>query len=269
MEFFTYLETIIAQDNIQLKAKAIEELYANLEQFEFAHHQSSRYFTTPSYASFCTVVHPARVPKRRNFNTVEGKVILLHAITHIEYSAIDLALDSAYRFKEMPFAYYRDWIEVAHDEVRHFFMLEALLKELGSYYGEQVVHNSLFEAGVDTYTSTLDRMAIVPRFLEANGLDANPKIIQKLEKIGDSFSQKIIEALHVILNEEIEHVRKGDRWFKYLCNQEGLDYESYFEIVERIYPNSLGKKHWLNQKDRVEAGFSCDELKVIAGKKVC
>jgi len=194
---------------------------------------------------------------------------MLHAIAHIEYSAIDLALDAAYRFRGMPMEFYADWLEVADDECRHFLMIEQLLKALGHRYGDLPVHAGLFEAGRRTPT-LLERMAVVPRYLEANGLDANPKIIQKLSTMDDAMAKKIIEALEVILDEEIDHVKKGDRWFRWACMREGVEdvTERYLQIVEKHYPSSFHKKCDLNLKARRAAGFACDELEAICGKKL-
>ena len=194
--------------------------------------------------------------------------MLLHSIAHIEYSAIDLALDAAYRFSGLPKEYYDDWLEVAEDEIRHFRMIETLLHEVGGVYGEYSVHDGLFEAMRKTPT-LLSRMAVVPRYLEAGGLDANPKIIQKLSKFKDQFAQKMIDAQEIILAEEISHVQKGDKWFKYACDLDGKNYDIYFKILKEIMPNSAKKKNFINKEARLEAGFSCEELNQISTKQEC
>ncbi len=227
-------------------------------------------FERPSYASFCSVVSPQAVPKRRNLQSPQGQIALLHAVAHIEYSAIDLALDAAYRFSGLPRAFYDDWLQVADDEVRHFEMIEGLLKRLGSGYGALCVHDALFEASMRTAHSLSHRMAVVPRYLEAGGLDANEQILQRLSRLPhDAMLQSIKEALEVILREEIEHVAKGDRWFAFACAQEGIDKEAYFEIIDHYYPTTFERKRTLNTAARLEAGFTCKELSRIALEPVC
>ncbi len=271
MDFFRILHDILITDTPSDKIarfKAFYDAYL-LDDVIFENEYEPIYFDSPSYAGFCQIVEPLAVPKRRNMAQRKGQIILLHAITHIEYSAIDLALDHAYRFTDMPRDYYDDWLKVADDEIRHFLMLEGLLNELDSSYGEVEVHDSLFEASQRTQ-SLLERMAVVPRFLEASGLDATPEILLKLERMPKTpFIEKIKAALEVIVDEEVDHVLKGDRWFSYACEQEGVETSVYFEIIEKYYPRSFPRKKMINVKARQEAGFSCDELNIIASAKVC
>jgi uncharacterized ferritin-like protein (DUF455 family) len=177
-----------------------------------------------------------------------------------------LALDAAYRYKNMPIEFYNDWLEVAEDEIRHFSLLEELLAEVGYKYGDLPVHNSLWEAGLKSL-ELIDRMAVVPRWHEANGLDANEKIIQRLKSYSDEFANKIIKALNIILEEEIPHVQKGDKWFKYECDRLGKDYAVYFEIIERVFEN-VKKKEYMNVNARKEAGFSCSEIQRLSNKNI-
>ena len=272
MKFYEQLEKLLTQTNHKTKIEEFKDFYQKYKNGEctFEDEYEKKLFEHPSYESFCKVVPPQDVPKRKNLTTKEGQIYLLHAIAHIEYSAIDLALDAAYRFSGLPKQYYDDWLEVADDEVNHFLMLEELLNEVGGYYGEVEVHNALFEAMQRTSHSFLERMAVVPRYLEANGLDATPAILRKLEKLPQSeMLGRIIKALHVIVDEEVSHVQKGDRWFSYACEKEDREKECYFEIIDRYYPLWLGKKKELNVEARREAGFTCNELKTMAHKEVC
>ncbi len=271
MDFFRTLHTLLIIETPSEKIARFKVFYdAYLaDEVIFEKEYEAHYFESPSYAGFCHVVEPLAVPKRRNMAQKKGQIILLHAITHIEYSAIDLALDHAYRFTDMPRDYYDDWLKVADDEIRHFLMLEGVLNELGSSYGEVDVHDALFEASQRTQT-LLDRMAVVPRFLEASGLDATPEILIRLDRMPQTpFIAKIKAALEVIVEEEVDHVLKGDRWFSYACEQEGVDTSVYFEIIEKYYPRSFPRKKMINVKARQQAGFSCDELNIIASEKVC
>jgi len=269
MEFFTELEKIIQLKNYNDKISQSKKFIKNFKEkkIEFNHNYQIISFL-PSYETFCKVVSPQKVPRRRGFETDLKKATLIHAIVHIEYSAIDLAFDACYRFRNMPMKFYEDWIEVAEDEVRHFEILNSLLNEIGYKYGDIEVHNSLWEASQKTQT-LIERMAIVPRWLEANGLDANEKIIEKLTNYkNDKIALKLIEALKIILKEEIPHVSKGDFWFKWACEKENKNIEkTYFEIVNKVYKN-VSKKVYINVSARKEAGFSCSEIQNLAREEV-
>ena len=148
-------------------------------------------------------------------------------------------------------------------------MLHELLDELGGKYGDLEVHNSLFEASQRTQT-LLERMAVVPRYLEANGLDATPMILEKLKKLPkNEMLDKVSSALNIILEEEIDHVKKGDVWFSYACEKEGVKPDIYFKIIDKYYPQGFLRPKNLNIDGRKEAGFSCNELKIMAHKEVC
>jgi len=271
MNFYKELELIIEAKNPQTKIELFNEFYDSYKNghVEFEKEFDAKEFKEPSYSLTCKVISPQKVPKRSNLTTREGQINLLHAIAHIEYSAIDLALDASYRFFGLPKKYYDDWLEVADDEIRHFLMLEKLLNELGAKYGDIEVHNALFEASSRTQT-LLERMAVVPRYLEANGLDATPMILQKLKKLPQNdMLDKVSSALHVILQEEIDHVKKGDVWFNYACQKENVDQDVYFEIIEKYYPQGFLRARNLNADARKEAGFSCSELNFIAKRQVC
>ncbi len=272
MNFYKELAKILQISKPAEKIEHFEQFYAlyKTQQLSFESEDEVICFTTPSYAKFCQVVAPQDVVKRKNLTTKQGQINLLHAIAHIEYSAIDLALDAAYRFRGLPKQYYDDWLVVADDEVRHFMMIEKLLEELGANYGDVTVHNALFEASQKTQHSFLERMAVVPRYLEANGLDATPMILEKLQKLpSDEMIKKIISSLKIILDEEIDHVKKGDIWFEYACKEQNIDREVYFEIIKKYYPRGFLRPDDLNIEARREAGFSCSELKIMAQKDVC
>jgi len=269
MNFYKELETAITTHDIEEKEQIIKKL---LEYCNKVEHISSDFtpkdFEYPSYAPICKIVPPKELPRRRNFQTKEGLALMLHSIVHIEYSAIDLALDAVYRFPQMPVDYKIDWLVVADDEVRHFRMLLDILTSLGAKYGDFPVHSGLFEASIHTAGDVLDRMAIIPRHYEATGLDVNPKIIAKLSQYKDSFAIKeTLSALDIIYKEEIEHVKKGDRWFKYICQERGLDIQSsFFEILDK-YELRKKSRNDLNVTARRKAGFSCSELKSLGAKE--
>lgn len=271
MDYFSTLEAILIENVAENKFRMFNEFYECFlkNDISFDNNYQAPVLNNPSYSSFLNIIKPTALPPIKNFKSIEGKKYLVHTILHIEYSAIDLALDAALRYQNMPIEYYKDWLEVANDEIRHFLMLEKLLKELGGFYGEFDVHKNLFEAMQQT-PDFLSRMACVPRYLEANGLDQNPKIMQKLNSNKDEFNVKFIKALEIILDEEVEHVRKGDFWFKYECKRLNLDpINTYYKAIERIFPGSTRRKMDLNFIARKEAGFSCDELKFLSKKNDC
>jgi uncharacterized ferritin-like protein (DUF455 family) len=268
MMFFDTLEKILQITQPDDKIAQFNLFYSQFLAGKFHYHDKgiAKVFTTPSFASVCHIVDAKSMQKRRALSTTQGKAYLIHAIAHIEYSAIDLALDHAYRFRNMPENFYADWLEVAADEIRHFLLCQTLLKRYGYHYGSFDVHAFLFDISQRSL-DLVTRMAVVPRHLEASGLDANPQMIAKLSHHHDSFAKEAIETLELILKEEVSHVKKGDYWFKWACKKEGIDPKEYFEIVERILPGSKKKKPFVNMKARQKAGFSCDELRILSDEK--
>lgn len=271
MKYYKLLENVILESNPNEKISKFKDFFELFKEnsLEFEENYLPYEMDKPSYNNLLKVVLPQEAKQRKYVNTKEGKINLLHTIAHIEYSAIDLALDAALRFPNMPKQFYEDWLVVAEDEIRHFLMIEKLLKELGSFYGDLEVHTNLFEAMKKT-PDLVSRMAVVPRYLEANGLEQNPKIMEKLKSNPDSFNTKILEALNIILEEEITHVFKGDKWFKYACEQESLNpEETYLQMLEKVFPGSTNRRYDLNFEARKKAGFSCDELKFLSKKQDC
>jgi uncharacterized ferritin-like protein (DUF455 family) len=201
------------------------------------------------------LIPPQQVPRRRA-DTVAGRAALVHALAHIEFNAINLALDAAHRFAGMPPAYYADWLRVADEEALHFDLLNAHLATLGHTYGNFPAHNGLWEMALKTAHDPLVRMALVPRVLEARGLDATPLIVNKLKAAQD---QHMVEILGVIERDEIGHVAIGSHWFAYLCQARGLEPEATFRqlLVEYDAPPL---KPPFNLEARRKAGFSEPEL---------
>jgi len=265
MNLYKVLEEAIESNTMAIKEKLTRQCFEYCSQNELI---DDPFFIpkrpdTPSYAQRCTIVEPKALKARKDFHTNEGLATLVHAIAHIEYSAIDLALDAVYRFPHMNQAYKLDWLSVALDEIRHYLMLESLLGELGFNYGDFPVHSGLFDAAVDTASNHLERMAIIPRYYEASGLDVTPQILKRLEnKKKLPFVKKFIEILNVIYQEEIEHVQKGDYWFKALCKIENKDINVYFEILEKYKLLANHRPH-LNADARKKAGFSYHEIKLL------
>jgi len=265
MNVYKILEEALCNDSIVIKERFTQQCLEYCSQNELIDSQSfsPKEFNSPSYAKKCKIVEPKALKTRKNFDTKEGLATLVHAVLHIEYSAIDLALDAVYRYPEMPQEYKIDWLEVALDEIRHYKMLEELLVELGFSYGSFPVHSGLFEASIKTQKNLLDRMAIIPRYYEASGLDVTPQILKKLHnKRKLPFVSKLINILHIIYDEEITHVQKGDYWFKKLCNNSQNITEIYLDILKRYNLLEQPRPH-VNVEGRKRAGFSCNELKKL------
>ncbi len=204
------------------------------------------------------LVNPSQVPRRRLGNPA-GRVALLHAIAHIEFNAINLALDAACRFRDMPEDYYCDWLSVAADEARHFQMLQQRLLDLDAEYGDHPAHNGLWEMAEQTADSCLVRMALVPRVLEARGLDVTPGMMVRLDAVGD---QQSCAVLQIILDEEVGHVAIGSRWFAWCCEQEGKEPGATFlELLQSRYAGSV--RGPFNRTARLLAGFSEAEMKAL------
>ena len=205
---------------------------------------------------------PHRLVPQRGAKTPEGRARLLHAIVHIEFSAINLALDHAARFRGMPEQYYADWIGVAVEEACHFTLLRQRLQALGYDYGDFAAHGGLWEMSEKTQNDVMVRMALVPRLLEARGLDATPPIRAKLAQAGDAESARLLD---IILHDEIGHVGLGDHWFRQLCAERNLEPEStYLNLLSRFKaPRPILP---MNEAARLQAGFSTTELAALAKK---
>ena len=204
------------------------------------------------------LVPPRELPQR-GLGSEEGRAALLHAITHIEFNAINLALDAAFRFRDMPPDFLSDWISVAVDEARHFSLLQARLHELGFAYGDFEAHNGLWEMAERTAGACLARMALVPRVLEARGLDVTPGMIARLRQLGDDRSAEILE---VILAEEVRHVAIGSHWFAWCCARDGVAPESTFiALISGVAKGSI--RGPFNIPARTAAGFAESELALI------
>jgi len=199
---------------------------------------------------------PSRELAQRGLGTAEGRAALVHAIAHIEFNAIDLAWDAVYRFRGKPDAYYRDWASCANDEARHFTMLSARLAELGHAYGDFDAHNGLWEMAEKTAHSDVARMALVPRVLEARGLDVTPGMMERLRRQNDD---RTVGILEVILREEVAHVAAGTRWFHFCCERDGIEPEATFATLLNDYMNG-SLRGPCNDEARREAGFSEREL---------
>jgi uncharacterized ferritin-like protein (DUF455 family) len=194
--------------------------------------------------------------QHRSMATPEGRAALIHALAHIELNAVNIALDAIWRFADMPEQYYVDWLSVAQDEARHFMLLEEHLKTLGFQYGDFTAHNGLWDMAEQTKHDVMVRMALVPRTLEARGLDASPQVITKLTSCGDKRGAQIVG---IILADEVGHVAIGNHWYYWLCKQRALDPVATFALLATQF-NAPRLIPPLNISARLAAGFTQIEL---------
>jgi uncharacterized ferritin-like protein (DUF455 family) len=257
---FEQVYRVILLSEPDLKCAASSELLSitNASNLNTASSTPPLSIETPGLPETLKLVAPREL-KKRSIQTLEGRLVLMHAIAHIEFNAINLALDAAYRFREQPDEYYRDWIKVAIDEARHFQLIQEYLTENGVTYGDFPAHNGLWDMALKTQHDVVARMALVPRVMEARGLDVTPPMIEKLKHIGDN---KAVNILTTIYNDEIEHVRIGSKWFQYQCVQRDLNSRETF--VEMINTHLHGKlKGPFNEEARLLAGFDSVELALL------
>jgi len=253
------LHAALAESDPYAKARMAQALWADWQGGRLDHNG-------PHQAPPETVGRPARpelvapldVPRRR-LGTVAGRAALIHAIAHIEFNAINLALDAACRFPGLPRAYYQDWLQVAAEEAGHFGLLADHLATLGHRYGDFLAHNGLWTMAEKTAGDMLTRMALVPRLLEARGLDVTPGMQARLQAAGDP---EAVAILDIIFRDEVGHVAIGNRWFRWACAQRGLDpiatFRQYLEAFD--ISRSIGE---LNVEARLRAGFEMAELDAL------
>ncbi len=203
----------------------------------------------------------ARKLPQRGLGSAEGRAALVHAVAHIEFNAINLAWDAVYRYRGKPDDYYRDWASCAHDEARHFALLSDRLAELGHAYGDFDAHDGLWQMAEKTANNDTARMALVPRVLEARGLDVTPGMIERLRQLGDD---RTVAILEVILREEVAHVAAGTRWYHHCCERDGIEpVDTFFQLIRDYMGVDL--RGPFNREARIEAGFSELELDLLVG----
>ena len=196
--------------------------------------------------------------KQRSMRTADGRAALLHALCHIELNAVDLAADVVWRFAGLPDEFYRQWAGVAQEEAYHFELLRDHLRGMGYDYGAFPAHNALWEMAEKTKCDLLARLALVPRTLEARGLDASPAVKAKLVGAGD---HRAGEILDLILHDEVGHVAIGNYWYRVLCAERALDpVAAYAELAQRYQAPRLRGPFNLDARRR--AGF--DEAELLA-----
>ncbi|CAG7856048.1 hypothetical protein MCAMS1_00393 [biofilm metagenome] len=241
------------------------------EKLEFSHHAKSlmeagrldfsskntvQPISSVQFPNKPVLMEPRYMPDRK-LTSPEGIIAFFHAIAHVEFMAISLAWDLLYRFRGLPQQFYQDWLTVADEEAQHFELIQQHLHGLQVKYGDLAAHGGLWEHAVETADDLLGRLAIVPRCMEARGLDVTPAIINKFAAIDDTAG---VAILNRILTDEVKHVERGSYWFKSLCNQQGLKPDSHFQALITQYYRGGRPKGPFNRELRKQAGFTKAEL---------
>ena len=258
-----WLEQVLFEPKVEVKLAALDALERSFLKQE----RIPSYPGTPRPAEAVAFpLRPLRVEprrlKRRSLREPEGLRVFLHALAHIEFNAILLAVDAAYRFTALPDEFRRDWLRVALDEGRHYRAILARMESLGATYGDYPAHGGLWELAVKTAHDSLARMAVIPRFMEARGLDVAPAMIESLDAIEDTHSASL---LRMILREEVAHVETGSRWFKRIALDQGKDPESHYFALLDVYLKGAIRGPF-NVTARRQAGFSEREIEGLSQK---
>jgi len=261
-DLFSVTYCCLIANDIRDKCQLTKNLYSDISNNKFSYENVTadppKIIEKAGIPDNVELVMPQQLSKR-SVHSSEGHAALIHSICHIEFNAINLALDAIYRFRDMPAEYYQDWSKVAAEEAYHFELLEKHLGSLGYHYGDFKAHNGLWRMALETASDPLVRMALVPRVLEARGLDVTPSIIRKLQNIKD---KEAIRILDIIFNDEISHVAIGTKWFHYLCDERSVDrHDTFVELMEK---HLKGKIHGpYHSEARIKAGFSDAELQYL------
>lgn len=254
---FEYAQLCLHHSDIEQKLAITHLAWQKLQagELSFESHQSSEPITLTRFPERPQLLPPRDMPRRR-LNAPNGVAAMFHALAHIEFIAIYLAWDILYRFRGLPEQFYQDWLKVADEEAQHFALIRTHLRSLDCDYGDLPAHQGLWEHAEDTAGNLLARLAIVPRCMEARGLDVTPTMIEKFQARHDEVSVAILTR---ILTDEVGHVAIGSYWFKWLCQQQGLEPEQkYRDLLQQFYKGK--PKGPFNKEMRIIAGFSTAEL---------
>lgn len=262
-ELYRLAEAAILERDTQAKCEQTRRLFRDWRQGTLDLDTGSPILPIgdPGRPALPELIDPRKLP-RRSFACEAGRLRLLHAFAHIEFNAVNIALDAVYRFREVPESYIDDWLSVAVDEAEHYTMLESELRRRGSFYGAVTAHGGLWDMVCKTRGSLLHRIALVPRVMEARGLDVTPGIVERFRQFGDLTAAEILETIY---RDEIRHVRIGNHWYRRLCDAQGLEPMATFTNLIDVYlgKNLRGPFNW---KARIAAGFQRAELEFLEGQ---
>lgn len=198
-----------------------------------------------------------RFMPRRKLGSKEGMQAFYHSLAHIEFVAIYSAWDMLYRFRGLPKQFYIDWLQVAYEEALHFEMIREHLRLLDLDYGDLPAHQGLWEHAQDTDYNVLARLTIIPRTMEARGLDVTPGMIEKIGKFNDQDGVKILTRIY---EDEKTHVQFGSHWFNHQCQEQQLDADETFKHYLLKHFNQGKPKGPFNTEVRLQVGFTKNEM---------
>jgi uncharacterized ferritin-like protein (DUF455 family) len=263
MELRTAALCALQSTNLQEKVALAQQLHAGAATLNIANGALPEPANIPGRPDEPVLMAHLNVPKRSPY-TPEGLAALVHAVCHIEFNAINLALDAVWRFGGMPRQYYLDWVRVAAEEAHHFSLLWAQLQSMGCDYGHYPAHTGLWDMTEKTKHHLIARMALVPRTLEARGLDATPPMQAKLRKVGSADALKVVDILDIILRDEVGHVAIGNHWYRWLCARDGVEPVAHFKQLMQQY-DAPQLRPPFNEVARRAAGFSDAEMRELLG----
>ena len=262
----------LCEPNVEVKTALASVLHVKFAIINIAKSISpDPHMPLPGRPTQPALTHPAKLPRRSPL-TLEGRAAMVHAICHIEFNAINLALDALWRFDGLPDAYYQDWALVAKEEAHHFSLLRAHLQGMDTQpdgtprwdYGDFAAHDNLWAMCEQTSDDVVARMALVPRTLEARGLDATPLIQAKLRQAGTPDALRAVAILDIILRDEVGHVAIGNHWYRWLCERDGLEPVAHYAVLTGRYKAPKLKPPF-NEPARLRAGFTRDEILQLGG----
>jgi uncharacterized ferritin-like protein (DUF455 family) len=261
MNFFIACKNIVLEADVNVKCYLVKQLYLNFYTYTFTQQEVIDSIAIPGRPIRPILVAPQQVT-RRKIGTPEGYASLFHALAHIEYNAINLAIDTCYRFQNMPQQYYLDWLTVAVEEVCHFELLSYYLNQLGYSYGDFTAHNELWLLAHKTEYDILARIGLVHKVLEARGIDSVPSLLQKISA-NQILAHKI---LNIIYHDEIKHAQFGNYWFDYICQQRNINPSTtFYNLLQQFaIPKING---YVDIPGRIKAGFTSDEIKHLQANK--
>lgn len=254
---FDFAECCLFDNDIAQKLELTHKAWQRAEagQLSFSASRPPRLISETQFPDKPRLLMPRDMPRRR-LDTLEGRAAFFHALAHIEFMAIYLAWDIIYRFRGLPDAFYRDWLKIADEEALHFQLLREHMSDFPVEYGDLPAHKGLWTHAEDTANDLLARLAVVPRCMEARGLDVTPGMIDKLKILGDEVGVAILTRIY---QDEVGHVERGSYWFNYFAAQLGLDPEQTYK--EKILACYQGKpKGPFNREMRIIAGFTHNEI---------
>ena len=243
------------------KAFAARDVARRWRQGRLAHAFDVMMPDRPAWPERPELLPPGRMPKRGKGGSERGRIALWHSLAHIEFVAIDLALDMSGRFgAEMGREFVSDFLAVAADEAMHFALLDRKLRTLGSHYGALPAHDGLWQAAEATAHDVAARLAVVPMVLEARGLDVTPATRDRVLAQGDAHGARMLQR---ILDDEIRHVGIGTRHFLEVCRRRTDSPANRWQMLVQTHFRGALKPPF-NDSARLAAGLSRDFYACLA-----